>query len=204
MTKRIGSSYLLPTLFLIACQGDKDDTAGAVEEKSPWEIPSVVGVSNMDDDDENGTDDWTDEGVAEDNDLTPLELPAALFEGGGVLQITLSGDTEQLRVWHDGEILLDASTLTAELEDAGQDIQLEIEFDGFLTEGILDLQLVRENETVEDTTIQLLSAPLLIGHHLQWGEAAYALDDPQENADYIAGFENALGDAFTGYRMARH
>ena len=127
MTKRLGSYTLLPTLLLFACQGDKDDTASAVEERSPWEIPSVVGVSNMDDDDENGTDDWADEGVAEDNDLSLLELPAALFEGGGVLHLSLSGDTEQIRIWHDGEILLDANTLETEFQDAQEDIPIEIE-----------------------------------------------------------------------------
>jgi protein-arginine deiminase len=44
----------------------------------------------------------------------------------------------------------------------------------------------------------------LVSHHLQWGTEAYALQDDRENKEFVEGFEDALGDEFSGYRMSAY
>ena len=67
----IATTTLVATLVLAGC-ADKDSSDTELEPRSPWDIDSVIGVSNMDDDDENGSPDWDDAGAEGDNDLAAL------------------------------------------------------------------------------------------------------------------------------------
>ena len=58
-SQHIRITRLLVPGLILACGGDKAGDSAEVE-RSPWDFDSVVGVSNMDDDDQNGTTDWDD------------------------------------------------------------------------------------------------------------------------------------------------
>ena len=75
--------------------GKKHDTIGEPLETGDtgvtpvdfWEIASLYGAANLDDDDENGGVDWDDGASGSDNDLAELNVPA----GVGALTVTLEG-----------------------------------------------------------------------------------------------------------------
>ena len=67
---------------------------------------AVYGVGNVDDDDLDGQPDWLGGWVEVDNDLAQFTLPddfRAEVQAGHTLELSLSGDVDAIRVWHDGE-----------------------------------------------------------------------------------------------------
>ena len=187
---------------------DKDRGAtDSAEPYNPWDLHDLVGVPNIDDDDENGDPDWDDNGVDGDNDIAALILTADMFansEVGDVLELDLTGDTDLIRVWRNDEVILGEDEPFIELDVDGNDIQLGVEFSGFLTEGVLTVTLTRNGEILEEEDIQLLSAPLIMNHHLLSGWKRLVVEDERENAEFVEGFQDALDEDFIGYRMARY
>ena len=204
----LARGLLLSLSLSAACEADpKADAAG--EAPLP-ELPTLdwaeelIGVANIDDDDENGEADWDDaDPLAVDDDRLTVALPAALFEarGEGEVTITLSGDLEALRVYGGGLLLLDAATPSASLPaDWSGDQALEIEMGGFLNVGALRLSVTdAEGTELLAAESALLSAPLILNHHLQGAERAMAIDvggGAWGNDDFVATFEDTFGDLF--------
>ncbi len=167
---------------------------------------AVIGIANLDDDDENEVMDWEDLQVAGDDDLASLSLPA-LLEGQS-LSLTLTGDAERSRVWLDDELLLDASTLQATLSGPDSGRELRVEFSDFRVLAGLELSLGHEDEDgpLAQAALSLESAPLILNHHLQQGEYEMAMEYTGfgGNSAFIRGFEDGLGDAFDGWKVASY
>ena len=77
--------------------------------------PALLGLANLDDDDQDGLSDWEDDAVAGEDDTLPLRLEPTLWPADQALTFSLTGDLSQLRVWSDGALLLSADAPTATL-----------------------------------------------------------------------------------------
>ncbi|MBL8619338.1 MAG: hypothetical protein JNM72_27235 [Deltaproteobacteria bacterium] len=188
-------------------KGDGGDTGQAARALEPWQAPAeLIGVANIDDDDENGELDWDDgTTLAIDNERVDLPLPAdlvaALAEGHSLL-LTLSGEVESIRVYADGQLVLGDGMLTAPVPTpTAEALSLQVEFEGFLNVGALDYSVVDETMVEVDAgSIALLSAPLILNHHLQPAEAVMAVDvggGAWGNAAFIRTFEDTFGESFS-------
>jgi hypothetical protein len=175
--------------------GKQDDTTlgdTAHTGQSPddfWELESLIGVANIDDDDENGAWDWDDGVWTDDDDLSALVVP----QGVGALELTLEG--AEIRVWHDGAVLLDETTTTASL-DASLAQTLWLEFGDPLVQGSLTF-----TQGATTNTVSVMSAPLTLNHHFQVGTHLWMLSvnfAGYSNASMEADLEAILGaDRFT-------
>lgn len=175
--------------------GNKDDSGSgetgetAVTPDDFWDIEAVYGIANVDDDDGNGAVDWSDGGGDAENDRAPLVIPA----GVGEVSATLSGTG--IRVWQDGQLLLHEDAPTASI-DATAEVLLGIEFQDHLTPGTLSF-----SGDGGSNDVSLLSAPLLLNHHLQTATHLWIISLSSgwyTNTEMVADLEDILGDAFTG------
>ena len=174
--------------------GKQDDTAGETGHTgiSPvefWELGTLYGVANIDDDDENGVVDWEDGGSATDNDLAELVIPS----GVGDVEVTLTG--AGLRVWYDGALLLDETTTAASLTGTAAKT-LGVEFSELMIEGSLGF-----DGGGNSNTVALMAAPLTLNHHFQVGTHLWMISLNSmgySNASMVSDLESILGaDRFT-------
>lgn len=186
-------------LVLASC-GDKGE-----EEKTAalpvWDDIEHIGVANWDDDDANGQSDWDDE-LGDDEELGELSWSAGEIEGG-TLTLTLDA-SEDIRVWVDGEIVLDEETTEVSFEDF-EEVSVGVEFNDTLAEGVLTAELTADEGEVTQV-VSLLSAPLILNHHLQPVEMVMAMEysGAGGNTDFIEVFEDVLGDRFEGFPVNRY
>lgn len=183
--------------------------SGCGKEGVPFDevLPAeVIGVANIDDDDASDDIDWEDDARAEgDDDLVAVPLPDDLLVDGRTLALALDGDVDVVRVWWDGAVLLDEETLEATRTAAPGGDGLEIEFGGFRSTATLGLVLRdEEGATIGAADIALLSSPLLLNHHLQVGEQVVAMEEGQDNAAFVAAFEELLGERLLTASAARY
>lgn len=182
------AALLLPVTLVVG--GCKED----IEEPN-WDIDPVYGLANLDDDNGDGTPDGEDELVEEENDLSALVLDPYIWEWSeeGTVALALSG--ADLRVYADGELLLedgDSANITANQ-------LIEVEFVDTLVSGSLTLTVRdAEGKTLKTVTIDAMSGPLLINHHMQETELVVAMADNSVsgNTHFTGGFEDVLGDRF--------
>ncbi len=171
--------------------------------------PGLVGIPNLDDDNENSVTDWDeDELVAEENDLTSLTLKREVFRGMSRAQkvyLVLDGDQSDLRLWRDGRVALGqvegGHIDEHRVRPVEEDIEYLLEFRGFLNSARLRLELREGDEVVEVDEIFLTSSPLILSHHLQQTEQVWVLDSDSgpnyNNQEMIGVYEDVLGDMFT-------
>lgn len=183
---------------------DATDTGTTTGDPVDEAIPPVIGVPNLDDDDENGKRDWFDPVFAADDDLVEFALPAsyiARVQPGERVEVTLDGEVEQVRLWRGSEVALgdmgDAESPTSLTLGADElAAPMQIEFGDFLRRATLTLRHLGADGAERDVRdVALLSAPLLINHHLQPAEAVWAVKAPTNGA-MIATMTEALGDRF--------
>ncbi len=174
---------LLGSLLLGAFLGGCDAPGKDADDTSPG-LPTdpVIGVANFDDDDGNGAGDWDDAGADGDDDYVSVDLT-----GFGDLELSLVG--EGIRVWQDGEVVLDEDG--AEATIAGGTIG--VEFGDLLVSGVLTVAPVDAPETAVSLTLR--SAPLIVNNHMQYAERVMAMEGGGNDA-FVEGFANVLGDAF--------
>jgi hypothetical protein len=183
--------FLLGVLALGACVKPTDEDV-----KTPLgpTLPTdpIIGIANIDDDDENGESDWDDAGPEGDNDRVSVDL-----SGFGPLQLTLAGDLDLLRVWQGGEVKLDADHTDETIEPG----TIEVEFGDFLAIGTLVVTPTEQPEAA--VTLALTSAPLILNHHLEGAELVVAMSSTGRsgNEPFVSGFQDVLGDAFTPYDL---
>jgi len=166
---------------------------------------AVYGVGNVDDDDLDGQADWLGGWVDVDNDLSPFTLPdefRAEVQAGHTLELTLSGDVDAIRVWHDGEPLLgpDASwqTLTtATLSGSQAGDTLEVEFADFHQVGSLLVRHLGSGASeIATLEVPLVSSPLMLSHHLQPAEHVWVVNNGA-TAAVVQAFQSVLGSRVT-------
>lgn len=183
--------FTLGVLALAACVND--DRKAPPDRSLPAD--AIVGVANIDDDDQNGEPDWDDSGAEGENDRVVVDL-----SGFGDVALVLAGDIDLLRVWQDGEVVLDADR-TAHTVSAGT---IEIEFGDFLATGTLGATPTEQPEA--GLTLALSSAPLILNHHLQVAELVVAMSagGRSGNEAFVDGFSDILGDAFATFELNQY
>ena len=165
-------------------------------------VDTVVGVANIDDDNENQTHDW-DDSDADDEEIVPLGYSADAFSELGDserVRVELVGDVDQLRLWADGAVVLDAANTTVELDASVDGSTLGVEFYQPMASGALELSYIDiDGNAVESVTVEVHAAPLILNHHMQpaeWAVAVYTGRGTYGNQDFIDGFDAVLGDDF--------
>jgi protein-arginine deiminase len=209
---------LLAALTLVACNGGKNDTGegsglsiefhnSRVSSFSPESgaFPGLVGVPNLDDDDENGTMDWEDEATFdEEDDRTSLVLHTA----GLQVRLELNGEIDQVRIWRNGDHVMGAGLADAPMTLSGseEDVALEVEFADYLSQARLDVS----TEDGESFSLRLTAAPLVLYHHLDPATEVWMMEYPSsqtgaQNNDAMADtYRSVLGDAYTKIRGAKY
>ena len=178
-------------LFLLLACGSNNDFFATHENV-------VYGIANIDDDDGNGTQDWDDSLVDEENDLASFIIPQDYYDDLSKKEsLRLRQNSDGFRIYLDGKLKTNSQDDLFTLDDG--DTLIEIEMKTSNTSGTFTLERVKDGEVVDSTDIELFSAPMLINHHLQPFEQIYAMNG--DNAGFISGFEAALGDNFTSYTL---
>lgn len=163
----------------------------------PYRYPTeVTGHANLDDDDLGGEPDWDDDAlVAGEDDLPDIHAWTDCDHGAAVT-LALTGDVDLVRVWDGDTLLLDVDHPTATYTWSSSP-ELSVEFGGFLATATLSLTPAADQARDVACTagdLALLSAPLILNHHLQVAEQEMMLDAGAENEAFVAGFDQALGD----------
>lgn len=179
------------SLILGLCACDLDGPTS-----SPFQAPDeLVVVPNLDDDDQDGIADWEQAGANVDDDRAWLALEA----DPGMLSLTLQGDA---RIWHEGEVLLDAEDPEASLDVTG-DVLLMVEVPDFLSTASLGIRWSDGQGGAVDHEIAIRGAPLLLNHHLQMAEQVYAMDSQSRmNAAFIEHLTDDLAERFTAFDLS--
>ena len=179
--------------------GDDSGTTGDAQ----WDFDPIYGLPNLDRDQGGSANDWTQDSHGGDDDLFPLSIPS--LPGGHQVTLTLSGDTDQVRIWNGDQAVLgatDSGTVTSYTFDGGS--TLTIEFADYLSEGKLTLtQLDASDQSVASDQIRLLASPLIINHHLQSTEQVWVVD-AGTNQSMLTAYQNALGGRFTSVSGASY
>jgi hypothetical protein len=169
----------------------------------------VYGVPNLDDDDSNRTPDWDQEGGASgENDYFEFVIPGTdreLLETGETIELTLGGDTDNIRVWYDGAVAMgDGASNTFTVDRGSVDMVLEIEFADFLTRGEMTAtHLDAGGVEVKSVTFDVMAAPLILNNHMQKAEQLWVMDisyryggTTSDNEEMRADLSSALGAAY--------
>ncbi|MFT4976681.1 MAG: hypothetical protein ACI8S6_002586 [Myxococcota bacterium] len=191
---------LLPVVLAVAGCDDKGDTpvtpGSATDWDDAWASEAVYGIANIDDDDADGTPDHEGDALADDeNDLTALVLEPGIWDyaGNGIVRLELTG--EKLRVYSDGDLLLE----DGDDAEISQSSLIEIEFTDTLAMGTLTLTVENKGgEVFQTAEIPAMSAPLLLNNHMQDAELVVAMSDTSAagNTAFTDGFADVLGDRF--------
>ena len=180
--------------------GDSGDGDGDTGDPGAWEFDAIYGAANLDDDDQDGKRDWLQPVFDDDDELGVLAIPAEFLAAGDSVRLTLAGDLDGIRVWHDSEHVLgsgvgDPITEYEFTPDGGA--ELTWEFGEFLNYADLTLERLDGNGEVTGTaTIQLVSSPLIMNHHLQLAEHLWVVQT-NDNQPFVEGYQAALGDDVT-------
>ncbi len=183
---------------------DVDDQVqpdAAVPEVPTWTFADVHGLPNLDDDDLM-TADWEQPLFAGDNELSKMVLPGktlGLVPEGGTVELSLTGDTANVRVFKNGEHVLGAErgTATYVFTPAGGDEELQVEFATYMAKAQLTLA-ARDatGATVETATATLHAAPLVMNNHLQPAERVWIVTE-DGNESMVQAFQQVLGTRLT-------
>ena len=178
---------------------DDDDTNG---EEIDFQMESVFGTPNLDDDDENGQRDWLQLPFEGDNDLSQLTVPGV--PEGYRVELVLSGDLEHIRIWDANGGLIghgsDPIQDTLVFAPGPEGTVLDVEFAEYNVAGTLLATVLDPNGAeAASTTIDLHSSPMIMNHHLQPTEEVWVVEVSNwgGNASMVADLEAVLGDKLT-------
>lgn len=185
-------------------ESDSGATDGTTTGEPDGELEPLFGVPNHDDDDGNGNRDWFDYPFAGDNDLNVFVLPEWYLSAVGpdhTVELSLSGDLNQLRFWLDGQLALgddgEGGQPSYTLSAADAASAFDVEFADFLTRATLTVRRLGPGGVEERVDeVLLLAAPMLLNHHSQTAERVWAVQ-ANNNGAMLAAFQQALGDKFT-------
>ncbi|MBW2525758.1 MAG: hypothetical protein JRI23_16360, partial [Deltaproteobacteria bacterium] len=164
----------------------------------------VLGVPNVDDDDEDGQADWLQAPFEADDDLASWSLPPErLADLGGLdsIELALAGDVDGVRLWKDDTIVLGVGSEAEPIvehvlraDDSGA--ELVVEFGDFHRQATLTVvALDGANAELDRFDVALLSAQLVIQHHLQATERVYGVRTGSNDA-MVSGLASAAGSSF--------
>ena len=168
-----------------------------------WEIPidPIVGIANIDDDNQDGTPDWDGDVSEAENDFTTFELPQEMKDAVRKNDsVRIRQNNNGFRIYVDGVLKSNSEEDLFDLDSV--DTTMEFEFENLKTTGSVTLILLDKNgDTRSEQEVPAVSAPMLLNHHLQPMERVYAMEGTGfvSNIDFIQGFEEALGSNFTAF-----
>ncbi len=186
-------SPILSIFSLFGCNGGSQ----------AWEstVQPIVGIANIDDDNQDGTPDWDGNLSDEENDLSVFEVPTEMRDAlGSKDTIRIRQNNNGFRVYVNGDLKSNSEEDLFELDSVEDTI--EFEFEKTNTSGSIDLiWLNKKGNTVAEQQVEVISAPMLLNHHLQPMEQVYAMEGNGfvSNQEFVRGFETALGDSFTAF-----
>lgn len=153
-------------------------------------FPGLVGVPNVDDDDENGVADRDEAPTPSEDDLASLTLRI----GDSPLTLAIDGDLALVRVYQDDKLILGGAGGLGSLSyEAGpRTVELRVELMDYNSRVALTAQELGG----DSLRLPITGAPLILNHHLQVATDVWAMAVGTGNAAFINGFEAALGDAF--------
>lgn len=167
----------------------------------------IVGVPNIDDDNDNGDADWDDAGADGEDDLSTFWIQPELWKGvkrSERVRLRITDGDRDVRVWHNGAIVLgdndgDRAPLEFEIErNKDEAIAFGVEFRDFLVRAELQLvKLDRNGEDAEVYAFGALASPLVMNHHNQPAEMVMAVHvdyGDYSNNDFIRGYQDVLDD----------
>jgi len=181
--------------------GTGDESGDTGDGLSLWEFEPLYGVPNLDDDDQNGKSDWLELVFEEDDEVGTLVIPETAYMPGDSVRLSLSGGLDTFRLWHNGKHVLGSGAAEPLTEYAingpSGDIELRYEFGDFLKYADLTLERLDADGVVTATaTIEAVSSPLMMNHHLQPAEHLWIIQTG-DNQAYISDYKDALGDDVT-------
>ncbi len=172
-----------------------------LEDSSLGVFPGLTATPNIDDDDQDGTVDWSGSDISEDNDLGYLWVETRNRD----IEVTLSGDTSSIRVWNDtGVILGEGASNSATISAATELVGLMVEFETWLNQG--SLVFTDGDESFE---VRITSSPLILNHHLQPTTEVMmmkfnTMGGNYSNMDIIETYEEVLGERFTSIKASKY
>lgn len=189
---------LFSSIYLLSCVPEIPQEA--------WLFAPVYGIANVDDDNENGESDWDDSTFTEENDRSTIIVPSVFFANTTSQQkLRLTQNNENFRLYRDGTLITNSSgdNVFLEMEETA-DLVIEVEFLTYNTQHSLTLSLEEEGEILNSTTIDMFSAPILVGHHLQPAEFLISMGyrGADGNGDFVDAFDNVLSDQFIEYALS--
>ncbi len=152
--------------------------------------PGVVGVPNLDDDDGDGVRDW-DQGLEEDDDdyTTFLVVP-----GDSAVRLTLVEGEDEVRVYRDGDVVLEEDDDELVLKRSEGSVELQVEYRSFLSVGLIAVEEAASGEILD---LYLTAAPLILNHHLQPAELVMMMrvyyGPGVDNNSMVNQYKDALG-----------
>lgn len=175
--------------------------------QGPGHFPGVVGVPNLDDDNENGDPDWDDFDTDGENDLAVFgigEAHLARIKGNTTLRMSLTSGEDRVRVWRGSELVLgeaDGDSPPLDYDITADDTEFHVEFSRPLARGTLSFQWYKGGEAKWDpVVVELLASPLVMNTHMQPAEKVMAVEasfgGSDNNSQMIADYQDALGDRF--------
>ncbi len=181
--------------------GETDNGDGDSEDPGAWEFGPLYAAPNMDDDDQSGKRDWLELVFPGDDEVGSLVIPASAYQPGDSVRLSLAGDLETVRFWHEGDHVLghgNGDPLTGyTIAAPSGDIALNYEFGGFYSVAELTLErLDADGNVAASATIEAVSSPLIMNHHLQPAEHLWIVQT-NDNQQFVADYEAALGDDVT-------
>lgn len=187
--------------------GTDDGTEAGTDGGNPaaWEWGPIYGVPNFDDDDEDAKQDWLQPVFEGDDEIAALTISAEQLAGMGSedsVRLTLSGNLDGVRLWHEGDHVLGSGVgdpLTEyEFSPAGgSDVVLPVEFGAFLAMSELTVELLGSDGTaLETATVELVASPLIMNHHLQPAEHLWIVQT-NDNQPFVEGYNASLGSDVT-------
>ena len=215
LLRRIG----LPVLILLAagCKpqvnllvGPDDSSFADLVEGS---FQGIVGVPNIDDDNENGDPDWEDWDIREDNDLASFVIPADVaskIRDSRPLRITMNSGAGDVRVWQAGRIVLGENededrTTSLDVARVDSDVRYQVEFRTFLARATFNVSFLNaRGDALSSVDFEAVASPLVMNQHLQPAEEVMAVEvsfgGTYNNAAMISDYQDALGDRFLTLR----
>ena len=168
-----------------------------------WESPidPIVGIANIDDDNQDGKVDWDEDLSEAENDITSFELPQDMKDAvGGNNTVRVRQNSNGFRIYVGDTLKSNSEEDLFDLDSV--DSTLDFEFESINTTGSITLVLLDSNgDTKSEQEVPVLSAPMLLNHHLQPMEQVYAMEGTGfvSNQAFIQGFEDALGNDFSAF-----
>ena len=173
------------------------------------EVPGIVGVPNMDDDNENGSTDWEEEEPFEgDDELVEffVTTPTGPLTENESIRLSIGGEAGEVRVYDGSTIVLgevEGPNLTEYTFNAERDPEQPflVEFRSSLSRASVRATLLdRDEEEVESHRVPLTGAPFLLNHHLQQTEMTWVVSvnfgSSGNNDQMVETYEDVLGDQF--------